>query len=81
MALDGSSAGAAALEILLEQLDARAAGGDSLCAEAVAALRRQGPAAPFAPDALAAAVDRLVRLVREQEAQIRALREMVEAHL
>ncbi len=35
----------------------------------------------LAPDAMAALVDRLMCLVREQEAQIRALRAMVETQL
>ncbi len=35
----------------------------------------------FAPDAMAAALDRLTTLARAQEAQIRALRALVEASL
>ena len=68
-----------ALDILLSELDARSAAGDALCGRAAAALRESTP--PFEQDAVAAALDRLVHLVREQEAQIRALRAMVETSL
>lgn len=72
-----------AIDSLLSELDARAAAGDALCGRAAQALRRATPdfAPDSAPDAMAAAVDRLVHLVREQEAQIRALRAMVETAL
>ena len=62
--------GMAAINSLLSLLDARAAAGDEVCGLAAQALRREKP--ECAPDAMAAAVDRLVFLVREQEAQIRA---------
>ncbi len=68
-----------AIDSLLSELDARAAAGDALCGRAAQALRCAAP--DSAPDAMAAAVDRLVHLVREQEAQIRALRAMVETAL
>ena len=36
---------------------------------------------PFAPDAIAATVDRLLALVRAQEAQIRALQALIQIRL
>ena len=36
---------------------------------------------PFAPDAIAATVDRLLALIRAQEAQIRALQALVQIRL
>ena len=68
-----------AIDSLLTLLDERAAAGDALSGQAAEALRRREP--EFTPDALAAAVDRLLHLLREQEAQIRALRAMVETGL
>ncbi len=68
---------AAAAAALAPVLEARGREGDAACALAVRVMRE----GRFAPDAMAAAVDRLVHLVREQEAQIRALRAMVEQQL
>lgn len=68
---------AAAAAALGPVLEARGRAGDAACALAARVLRE----GPFAPDATAAAVDRLVQLARAQEAQIRALRAMVEAGL
>lgn len=68
---------AAAVAALTPVLEERGRKGDAACALA-ARVMRQGP---FAPDTMAAAVDRLVHLVREQEAQIRTLRAMVETAL
>ena len=67
------------IEALLTELETRAAAGDALCGQAAEALRRGETG--FAPDAMAAALDRLVHLAREQEAQIRALRAMLETYL
>lgn len=71
---------AAALAALTPMLEARGRAGDavSLLALRVMALEAEGP---FTPDAMAATVDRLVALVREQEAQIVALRTLVETQL
>lgn len=74
LARGDAAAAAAALGPLLE---ARGRAGDSVCALAGRVLRE----GRFAPDAMAAAVDRLVHLVRAQEAQIRALTALVEAGL
>jgi hypothetical protein len=69
-----------ALLALLPELDARAADGDHACALAARLLRAQD-SHPATPDALAAALDRLVALVERQEAQIRALQALVEDSL
>lgn len=66
---------------MLGLLDARAVAGDAACEMAARELRRTDRHFGFAPDAMAAAVDRLVHLVREQEVQIRALRAMIESGL
>ncbi|MDP9096532.1 MAG: hypothetical protein M3N26_08290 [Pseudomonadota bacterium] len=66
---------AAAVATLVPILEERV--GDRACALAVRVMT-QGP---FAPDAMAGTVDRLVALVREQENQIRALHAMVETAL
>lgn len=68
-----------ALPLLLPELDARASNGDTACALAAAALRLS-PAEPsaIAPDTLSATLGRLVALVRQQDAQIRSLRAMIE---
>lgn len=71
----------AAVDVLLTILDSRAGTGDLACALAARALRLTSRPSDFAPDAMAAAVDRLVHLVREQEAQIRALQAMIESQL
>lgn len=68
---DVAAAGAMLVPILLGRA------GDRACALAVRVMT-QGP---FAPDAMAGTVDRLVTLVREQEDQIKALRAMVETAL
>ena len=75
---------APAIAALLPALEHRADGGDRACALA-AQLLRLSPiaeaAVPRPPDALAAALDRLVQLVGRQEEQIRALRAMIEDEL
>ncbi len=68
------------LDCVLGLLDARAATGDAACALAAQVLRREHTGG-FAPDAIEALVDRLVQLVQEQDAQIRALRALVEGQL
>ncbi len=69
-----------ALLALLPELDASAAAGDRAAGLAARLLRAHDPA-PASQDALAAALDRLVALVEQQEAQIRALQAMVEEQL
>ena len=71
----------AAIEHLLKVLDRRGAGGDLACTLAARALRARDGASPFAPDAMATALDRLADLVRRQDAQIRALRALIETAL
>ena len=73
---------------LLPALDLRAAGGDRECELAAAALRLAlasgAPTLPPAPrpeDALSAALDRLVALVKRQEEQIRDLQSLLETTL
>ena len=68
---------AAAAAALGPVLEARGLAGDATCALAGRVLRE----GRFAPDAMAAAVDRLVQLVRAQEEQIRVLTAMVEGGL
>lgn len=68
-----------AREALLPELDAS---GDKAAALAARLLRAQADAAGSpTPDAMAAALDRLVCLVDEQERQLRALQDLVEAQL
>ena len=68
---------ALALMALLPALEAR---DDGLCGVAARLLRAQDEAAA-APDALALALDRLIRLVERQEAQIAALRALLDERL
>jgi hypothetical protein len=69
-----------AVSALLPELERRGGDGDLACALAARLLRaREG--AGQKPDALATALDRLVRLVQRQEEQIRALRALVEEGL
>jgi hypothetical protein len=73
-----------AIAALLPTLERRAEAGDRACALA-SRLLQIGPIAetalPRPPDALAVTLDRLVRLVGQQEEQIRALRALVEDEL
>lgn len=75
---------APAIAALLPALERRAEAGDHACALA-ARLLRVSPIAeaalPRPPDALAATLDRLVRLVGRQEEQINALRAIIEDEL
>lgn len=72
---------APAISALLPALERRAEAGDEACALA-ARLLRISPLAeaalPRPPDALAATLDRVVRLVGRQQEQIEALRAMLE---
>jgi hypothetical protein len=69
-----------AMSALLPELDRRGGNGDQACALAARLLRARDGAAQT-PDALATALDRLVRLVQRQDEQIRALRALVEEGL
>ena len=69
-----------ALHTLLRELDLRAGKGDRAAALTVRLLRAQDTSPPT-PDAMAAALDRLVVLVERQEAQIRALRALLDERL
>jgi len=75
---------AQAVDALLPSLQLRGQGGDR-AAELAARLLRTGglaeAAVPRPPDALAATLERLVRLVGTQQEQIRALRALVEDEL
>lgn len=68
----------AALDALLPELDSRPS--DRAATLAARLLRALDPA-PAKPDALAAALDRLVALTEHQDAQIRALQAMLENRL
>ncbi len=73
---------APAYETLLPTLDRRAEQGDAACALAARLLRAQAESvlAP-APDAMAAALDRLLALVETQETQLRILQALLEERL
>ena len=70
----------AAVSALLPELERRGGNGDQASALAARLLRARDGAGQK-PDALATALDRLVRLVQRQEEQIRALRVLVEEGL
>ena len=75
-----------AVEKLMLVLEARGREGDAVCALAARVFGLEHATGRYVvgrvePDAMALEVDRLLHLVREQEAQIRALRAMVETAL
>ena len=75
----------AAVTAVLPVLLLRAEGGDAACAVAAALLQHgqhpasvAGPGSPVAEDSLAQTVERLVRLVQQQDEQLAALLDLLE---